>query len=333
MYLQFIDQNQGVQKSIYNHETCLAIAIKNDNSMLLTGWDNKVLVHIFKQGKLKQLKFLHQHQAKISTLNFCSKSSNIISGSLDGSIIIQSISLISKSKWIQKLKGHVDIICLAISPLSEDLIVTGSRDNSIKFWQCINKQFSCSQTILDHNNCVCGLSINELEDTVISCSLDQLIIIFEQVKNNKYVNWVVKQKILVDQFGYCIRFINKNIFVFQPQLINDSKLIIYTLNDQKLFIKSSQLSINDGGTLYFNYFPLLYNIKKNILIYKINNNVNVIRVIKQDKEEEFVEFKLEQIIEFEDYQIFGTLSNDGEYLVTWNEISKQIQIRKYQQIG
>ncbi|CAD8055907.1 unnamed protein product [Paramecium primaurelia] len=332
MYQLVIDQNQGVQKSIYEYETCLAIAIKNDNSMLLTGWDNKVLAHIFKQGKLKQVKFLHQHAAEISTLNFCSRNSNIISGSLDGSIIIQSISQISTTKWIQKLTGQDDIMCLAISPLSEDLIVSGSRDNSIKFWQCINKQFSCTQTIQEHNDCVCGLSINEQENTVISCSLDQMIIIFEQVKNNNYVSWVVKQKILVDQHGYRISFINQNIFVFQPEQIIDSKLLIYTLNDQKLFFQSNHLSIKDGGISCYYFFPLIYNLKKNILINKNNNNINVIRVLKQNKEEECVEFRLEQIIEFENSCIFGTLSNDGEYLVTWDETYKQIQIRQYQEM-
>ncbi|CAD8213345.1 unnamed protein product [Paramecium pentaurelia] len=204
--------------------------------------------------------------------------------------------------------------------------------NSIKFWQCINKQFSCTQTILEHNDCLCGLSINEQENTVISCGLYQLIIIFEQVKNNNYVSWVVKQKILVDQYGYRISFINQNIFVFQPEQIIDSKLLIYTLNDQKLFFESNQLSITDGGISCYYFFSLIYNLKKNILINKNNNNINVIRVLKQNKQKECVEFRLEQIIELENSCIFGTLSNDGEYLVTWDETYKQIQIRQYQEM-
>ncbi|CAD8212981.1 unnamed protein product [Paramecium octaurelia] len=329
MYLPFTDQTYGNQQQSYKHETCIALAINNDNTMLLTGWDVKTLVHIFKQGVLKQFKFLNHHSAEVSTLNFCVKNSNIVSGSLDGSIVISSIQQIAKSKWIQKLKGLQDILCLVISPQSEDFIVAGSQDNSIKFWQCINKQFSYSQSIFEHSGSVSGLSYCQQEDKIISCGIDCLILLIEQVKNNAVVSWVVKQKIQVDQFGYRLSFINNKIFVFQPEQCNNSNLIIYTLNDQKQFTESNKLSITDGGLSCYYFFPLIYNNKKNILINKNNNYVNVIRVLKQGKEEECVEFRLEQAIDFKDNCNFGTLSNDGEYLVTWDQDSYKIQVRKY----
>lgn len=34
-------------------------------------------------------------------------------------------------------------------------------------------------------------------------------------------------------------------------------------------------------------------------------------------------------IEFNTYGIFGTISPNGEYLVTWNYKTKEIEVRKY----
>jgi len=34
-------------------------------------------------------------------------------------------------------------------------------------------------------------------------------------------------------------------------------------------------------------------------------------------------------IQFNTYGIFGTISPDGEYLITWNYKTKEIEVRKY----
>ncbi|CAD8120379.1 unnamed protein product [Paramecium sonneborni] len=322
MYVPFINENQRIQKSIYKDKICLAIAISQDNRLIYSGCDEKILVHMFKQGIVKQLKYLNQHAAEISTLNICRKNHNIVSGSLEGSIVIQPYSLIASSKYIQKLKGHDDIMCLAISPIMEDFLVTGSRDNQIKLWSSINQQYSCSQTIIDHNNCVCGLSINQSENQIISCSLDQMILILEKIKTiNQQTGFYYKKSMLINLgIDYVVQIIQ--FLFFNP---------IHTkIKNYKQFVKSSEFSIKNEGNACYYFFPSQFNLKKNILIIKNKNNINVIKV--QLSTSQNIQLNLNQIIGFGDNCIFGTLSFDGEYLITWDENSRQIQIRKYQEM-
>lgn len=66
------------------------------------------------------------------------KSKNFVSGSIDNSIIIWSINLLSKSLKINKLNikslGGEGVLCLVINK-NEDLIISGYLDSTIKFWR------------------------------------------------------------------------------------------------------------------------------------------------------------------------------------------------------
>lgn len=75
------------------------------------------------------------HRSDVTTLNFFINKSQFISASDDATLIIWSHHLFSNLKYLHKLKGHLDCIyCVVIYPLSEDLIITGSGDSTIKFW-------------------------------------------------------------------------------------------------------------------------------------------------------------------------------------------------------
>ncbi|CAD8177433.1 unnamed protein product [Paramecium octaurelia] len=307
--------------SIKQNECCRAIAFNKDNSIVLATCEKKIKVFEFKQEKLRQTQILNEHQDNVTTLNFMKKSTQFISASHDRQIIIWSMN--SDNQWItqQKLSGHSDWIRCLVLNNNEDHIISGSRDNTVKFWVKQN-EWICSQTITDHTKSVCGLSLNEQQNQVISCGWDKLILIIEQSSQDQ--KWNVIQKISVDVFGRRLCFINDNVFTFQPNC--KEFMDVYEMrNNNKQYAKTKHIPVKSGidGCNY--YFPQQYIKLKCLIVNKNSQNVNLIRKNQNG------DFITHQSIDFGSYDLQGQMSEDGEYLMTWDEKSKEIQIRKYHQ--
>ncbi|CAD8211291.1 unnamed protein product [Paramecium pentaurelia] len=255
----------------------------------------------FKQEVLKQTQLLREHQDDVNTLKFMNKSNRFISGSVDQLIIIWSIN--ESHQWIcqQKLDGNNGIIFCLVLNYNEDMIISGSSDSTIKFWMKQN-QWLCQQTIKDHTNDVYGLSLNQQQHKVISCGFDNQILIIEQ--SQYYSIWIVIEKIEVETHGIRICFINDNLFTFQPYGIE--QMHVYEINNtNRQYSKIKDIIVKGEYDQVF--FPQQY-IKQKCLL------VN------------------EQLVEFGDLYIFGCMSDDGQYLITWDSSSNEIQIRKYNEI-
>ncbi|CAD8116514.1 unnamed protein product [Paramecium primaurelia] len=306
--------------SIQQHQECQAIAINKDCSIVIAGCDKQIKVFEFKQEVLKQTQLLSEHQDSIITLKFMSKSNQFISGSDDKSIIIWSMN--QSNSWIiqQKLNGHNNSIYSLILNNNEDLIISGSADKTIKFWMKQNHQWLCQQTITDHNGSIQGLSINQQQNKVISCGSDNQILIIEQSQQK----WIVIQKIKGEKYGFRICFINDNVFTFQPNGIK--QMHVYEMNNtNKQYLKTKDILVKGCGDDYF-VFPQQHIKSKCLLVNKNGEYVNLIRTMENG------EFKTEQSIEFEHYNLYGCMSEDGQYLMTWDHSTKEIQIRKYNEI-
>ncbi|CAD8113173.1 unnamed protein product [Paramecium sonneborni] len=305
------------QNTIKQDQLCRAIAINKDCSILVAGCDNQIKVFEFKQGMLKQLQLLGEHKDCVNTLNFMNRSNHFLSGSEDNLIIIWARN--QNNSWIcqQKLNGHTNsIFCLVLNN-NDDIIISGSRDDKIKFWIKQN-EWQCSQTITDHTNSVYGLSLNEQQNRVISCGEDKLILVIEQSQQNK--KWILIQKIQVEIEGVRLCFIDNNIFTFQPW--QQVYMIVYEMNNtNKLYIKTKNIQLKDGSD--YTFFPQQYIKQKCILVNKNGSNVNLIRK-KQNGE-----FIIEQSILFETQYIYGCMTDDGQYLITWDSKSEEFKIRKY----
>ncbi|CAD8123290.1 unnamed protein product [Paramecium sonneborni] len=233
-------------------------------------------------------------------------------------IIIWSIN--NNNQWVcsQTIQEHNNRINCLIINNNEDLFISGSDDKTIKFWIKKN-QWICLQTITDHQSEVYSLSLNEQQNQVISCGVDNLILIIEYSELNR--NWIVIQKINVDCYGIRLCFIDDNLFTFKPY--NGNLMYVYEKNSvSKQFTKTKDIIVNQGND-YNILFPQQYIKQKQLLVNRHNEYVNFIR------KRENGEFKLEQSIEFNTNLIFGSLSDDGDYFITWDESSKEIQIRKY----
>ncbi|CAD8131380.1 unnamed protein product [Paramecium sonneborni] len=311
-----------IQKnSIKQTEWCGAIAFNKDNSIVLVGCESKIKVFEFKQEQLKQTQLLKEHSKNVNTLNFMKKSSQFISGSEDSSIIIWSMN--ENNQWIckQKINGHSSYIYCLILNNNEDIIISGSADKKIKFWMEQN-EWKCSQTITDHTSNVYGLSMNDQQNKVISCSGDKLILIIEQ--SSKDQKWNVVQNIKVEQFGNRICFMNDDVFTFQP--VGKEYMHIYEINNtNKQYSKTKDIVLKSRYQDYNCLFPQQYIKQKCLLVNKNADNINLIRTNQNGH------FITEQSIDFGTYNLFGSMSDNGDYLITWDEKSQEIQIRKYQE--
>ncbi|CAD8063522.1 unnamed protein product [Paramecium primaurelia] len=302
------------------NQFCGAITFNKDCSTLLTGCKNQIQVFEFNQGMIKQTQILNEHRNNVFTLNFMNKSNQFISGSVDNSIIIWQLN--QNNQWIpqQTLNGHTsNILCLILNN-NEDLIISGSYD--IKFWIKKN-EWTCQQTIKDHSSSVYGLSVNQQQNKVVSCGHDKLILIMEQQGQNK--EWIVIQKITVEQSAYRICFIDNNMFTLSQY--NKEQISVYEMNNiNQQFTKTKDIDVKCGSDNGYCLFPQQYINQKCILMSKNGLYVNLIRKKLN------AEFVTQQSIHFDTNQLFGGMSNDGDYLITWDNESKQIQVRRYKEL-
>ncbi|CAD8196862.1 unnamed protein product [Paramecium octaurelia] len=299
---------------------CFIIAISQDCSQLLAGCQSQIIVYEFIQGIMKQTQILNKHKKNVYTLSMMKKSKQFISGGQDNSIILWQKS--ENQQWVSKqiLNGHGgSIYCIIIND-NEDLIISGSSDDTIKFWMKQNEWY-LNQTITDHSSSICGLSFNQYQNQIVTCSSDNSILIIQRQEQKQ--EWIVVQKIAVEQYGERVCFFENNMFAFSPY--NKESIYIFEMDHiNKQFVRTKDISIKcgEGGQ---SFFPYQYIKSKRILVSKNGEYINFVRK-KQNGD-----FVNEQFIHFGTNQLYGGISEDGEYLITWDQNSKQIQIRRYQE--
>ncbi|CAD8187692.1 unnamed protein product [Paramecium octaurelia] len=305
---------------------CWAIALDQYTKFLITGAESNINTMQFRSGAIKRIQTIQRHESWITTLNFFKQMPLFISGS--SCIKIWSQNQQANPKFLIKLSEHSsNIQCLALRNLNSRVIISGSKDKNIKFWYQSEAQWICKQTIREHSNAVCGLSLNQEGDTLISCGEDNVINI---IKCQDDHHWNVIQKL--EGQGVRLSFICKDTFAFQPW--QGSKLELYTYSAQTgLYYKYQELPIQGCRQFCAYLFPCFFVSSKNILLSKNGYNLNFIKFKINSSQ---FEGKLEQAIEF-DYpnnwqgNIFGTMSEGGDFLITWDSKTKQIQIRKYKE--
>ncbi|CAD8120546.1 unnamed protein product [Paramecium sonneborni] len=90
----------------------------------------------------------------------------------------------------------------------------------------------------------------------------------------------------------------------------------------KLFINTKHVTLDQDDNDGVVFFPQQYIKSKQLLVSK-RNNINLIR------KSENGEFKFEYSIKFGNINLFGQMNDIGDYLITWDNSSKEIQIWKY----
>ncbi|CAD8130977.1 unnamed protein product [Paramecium sonneborni] len=160
---------------------------------------------------------------------------------------------------------------------------------------------------------------------LISCGYDNLILVLEN--NELYTqktNWIIKQRIITVAHGYRLCFLTDYLFAFQPY--NKEELWIFDNdNKQRQFQCQKIIHVKSGCEDFGTFFPQQFIPNKRIFLSKNGNYVHLIKFLDQD------DFQVKQQIDFEDQCIYGQLSTNGDYLVTWDNKSNFIQVRMLQE--
>ncbi|CAD8120151.1 unnamed protein product [Paramecium sonneborni] len=298
-------------------EWCLAIAFHSKQSIIACGYGQNI--KIFKQEKqLKQLQILTYHTERVTCLSFLKKKNQLVSGSIDFLIIIWKGNQSNNYQLEHKLGGHQNRVVNLITNKNDDLIISCGMDCQIRFWNQ-NIEWKCSQIITDHSKRIFSLSLNDSENMLISCSEDSMILVMQKQTTNKK-QWEIKQKIILESYGCRICFINDEMFAFQPW--QKEVLLIFSYNKRKNeFQIKQQIQIQGGQDI--DLFPQQFIKQKSLLI---NKNSKYVQFFKFGQDNQI---QLELTIMFQDIFIYGAMSEDGEYLLTWDWDSKEFQIRKF----
>ncbi|CAD8150630.1 unnamed protein product [Paramecium octaurelia] len=313
---------EPIGSQIKKDSKCHAFAFNNDNTLIFAGVKNSLEIYQFHHDSLKNLSQFTKHKEIISTLNYIKRCQSIITTSFDNSIIIWPKYLLSNQKFIQKLSQHQNgIMCLAITPLLEDWLITGSHDETIKFWNQKKSSWVCQRSIECNDSPIWSISM--LESGVKCISLSSNYIMVFKFENSK---WIVNQQIEHSTFGFRLCFINNETFIFQPEYQNF--FYIYNLNKNGNYVTQTPIPSDDDADPDDELFPAIYNKNKSILLLKNMNDIQIFKV-KRSQNKKAMKFNKNQVISFKDTSVYGALSDDGEYLITWDVYSKQIEVRKW----
>ncbi|CAD8204554.1 unnamed protein product [Paramecium pentaurelia] len=319
-------------------ERSLAAAFNKDNSLLAISAMSKIKLIQLKNGSIKYIQSFCGNSSYISTITFMKNKTFIIS-SQDCSIFIWTLNLMNNPKFIFKLKDHKSWInCIILHPLQEDLIISGSKDTTLKFWSLSTPSLPFNwflkQTITQHKYEIYGLSLNQEGNKLISCQGHGLIFIM-QGSNKSF--WKVIQTIGTNSYGYRINFITNNIFVFQPCMSNSLQIFIKNVNTgnyqhaRYLRYKKSQYNCQTS-------FPARYLPDRQLLLIKHGDTLNLIKFIFFESQlyQQDCNCILEQCLEFNSNEfnggLYGGLSENGDILVTWDSKSQEIQIRQFKEM-
>ncbi|CAD8186917.1 unnamed protein product [Paramecium octaurelia] len=318
--------------TIHQKQACNAITFNQNKQLILVCLDKNIKVYQFHDGYLKLIQILSKSLYTNTVLSFFNnhRKSQFLSGSCDSFIKVRSITQLRNQKYIQKLDSHKrGICCLAISQ-DQNMFLSGCVDQTIKLWSFFQQnqlscQWSCQQTITDHTNDVYTLDINSKQNKAVSCGYDDTILIMEIIKEMDTYQLILKQKIKLINFGFRILFINDSDFIFQTYCGKFLQLFQQDQNEKYVLTQSLPVQCKSQSCNIF--FQPQFIKSKGFVVCKNSQNLNF--VYHNPINNELV---LLYSITFDNYEQYGSLSEDGEYIITWNQKLEQIEIRKYRLI-
>ncbi|CAD8120003.1 unnamed protein product [Paramecium sonneborni] len=304
-----------MKESSFIDSKCYSFTFNNKQSQMMVGYSNsKIKVFNFENGQTSLFQELHDHENSVFCLEFMRKSNKLVSGSADESICIWEQNNDLRWQLQQQLNGNSQsIICLAIN-VNENEIICGGYNSQIKRWRQQRSVWQCIQTLKINKGSIKSIAYNNSESHLIFCNNLKQIFVCQQQQDE----WEINKEINVDDSGYRLSFIDEKTFAFQRYC--QEMLDIYDLDGRQVQL----VEVDNGKSRNCNdWFPQRFIREKCILVNKNGSCINFIKVEKDGK----LEMKFN--IEFQSHDIWGTITYDGEYLITWDGDSKQIQIRKY----
>ncbi|CAD8215389.1 unnamed protein product [Paramecium octaurelia] len=306
-----------IDQSVKQEEQCNVIVFDSSGSIMVSTEKFEIKVWSFLNGTIKLVQTLQGHTDWVQCLVYSKKQNSFISCSFDKTI--RCWQQLNQYDWIssQPYQQHTSYVFCILLNQNEDLLFSGSNDKSIKVWKV---DFNQNQLIflysLDkHNNQVTSLSLNQSEDKLVSCAKGQnQIIIWERRQNNQFeFKYFVKQSI--QEKGLKVKFIKDNQFIWITGGEEIDKLYVFEI-EQGIFQENKDKAIQliaNNQILDEYRFPIVYNKERNLILVRHKTYIYIIREINDAK------YKIYHQLNCETICIQGTITNNGQYLVYWDD--------------
>ncbi|CAK87747.1 unnamed protein product (macronuclear) [Paramecium tetraurelia] len=306
-----------IDQSVKQLELCKVIVFDSSGSIMISTQMYDIKVWSFLNGTIKLVKTLQGHTSWIQCLVYSKKQNSFISCSSDETI--RCWQQMNQTEWIssQPYQEHTNFVRCIILNQNEDLLFSGSGDKSIKVWRVDfnQNQLTFLYSLDKHNDFVTSLSLNQSENQLVSCACGQNeIIIWERTENDQFkFKYFVKQSI--QEYGLKVKFIKDNQFIWITGGKQIDKIYVFELEQgvfQENQDKTIQLTKNEQ--IFDEYcFPIIYNKERNLIIVRHKTYIYIIREINDGN------YKIQDQLNCNTYDIYGAITNNGQYLVYWDD--------------
>ncbi|CAD8116530.1 unnamed protein product [Paramecium primaurelia] len=213
-------------------------------------------------------------------------------------------------------------------PQNENLSIRGDNEN-VKFWQ-LQDQYFCQQIINEHKMPIIGLSISPDGRKIISIGADKNLLCNGRFRKEI---WQFLLKIQFNGLFTSDLFYHQLDFYFQSSksYTGTKNLLIFKMAMNQKFQIAKNISLQGKGQPDLGDCQPIYVTSKQILIIKNGYFINIIRFILYNPQFKGLDgefnYQLEQSINFGYDCVYGTISHDGQFLITWDYKSHETQIK------
>ncbi|CAD8167942.1 unnamed protein product [Paramecium octaurelia] len=307
--LQLIDQ------SVKQWEKCQAIVFDYSGSIMVSTQKNDIRVWNFLNGTIKLVNTLQEHTDQVQCLVYSNKQNSFISCSQDKTIRCWQLV---QNEWIcsQPYQQHTDQVIFMLLNSNEDLLFSGSFDKSIKVWKVDFNQNKLKflYSLNNHSNDVVSLSLNQSENLLVSCAKGyNQIIIWERKEEDKFeFKHFVTQSF--QEYGHKVKFIKENQFMLITNANQMDKIFIFERKEGVFQVNESKtIHLMTNNKFYDEYhFPIIYNQVRNLIVLRYKMFIYILKEFNDGK------YKIVDQLSCATYSIYGTITNNGQYLVYWD---------------
>ncbi|CAD8120200.1 unnamed protein product [Paramecium sonneborni] len=286
------------------------IVFDKTGSIMISSNYEQIKIWNFVEGRLKLQNTYTIHQDNVLCFVYSKQNNNFISGSRDNTIICWQ--QINQNEWqySEPFHQHNDEVRCLILNKEENQLISGSHDRSIKVWQVdfIKNELNFLYSLNKHTNHVESLSLNQSETMLASCGVSHFII----WKKNSQGVLEFKNKQDVSP-GYKIHFINDHQFIWVTKSKDIDDIFVFE-NQNGVFQQNTNKTlklIQNNQCNDESYFPIIHNQERNLILVRHKYDIYLIRQLKD------ATFKIYTTIKFQNERVYGTMTNNGQYLIIW----------------
>ncbi|CAK64517.1 unnamed protein product (macronuclear) [Paramecium tetraurelia] len=324
---QYSIKLQLINQSVKQWEKCQAIVFNRTGSIMVSTEKNDIKVWSFLNGTINILNTLQGHTDQVLCIVYSNKQDSLISCSQDKTIRCWQLDL---NEWncSQPYQQHTDsVICIVLNS-NEDLLFSGSFDKSIKVWKVDFNQNKLKflYSLNNHNNDVVNLSLNQSENLLVSCAKGyNQIIIWERKEEDKFeFKYFVTQPF--QEYGHKVKFIKENQFILVTNANQIDKIFIFERTKEDFQVNQSKtIHLLTNNKIYDEYhFPIIYNKERNLIVLRYKMIIYILREFNDGK------YNIVDQLSCATFSIYGTITNNGQYLVYWDNKNQGYSIYELQ---